>query len=76
MVKQTIARHILHRASVIECPGTNIHLKRGYILRQDSHCNMIENLLEIDSNKMKCKRGCIVLLRKMFMHNRKHIAKE
>ncbi|ADX76728.1 hypothetical protein SPSE_1469 [Staphylococcus pseudintermedius ED99] len=37
---------------------------------------MIENLLEIDSNKMKYKRGCIVLLCQMFMHNRKHIAKE
>lgn len=26
MVRQTLARHILHRASVIECPVTNIHL--------------------------------------------------
>lgn len=29
MVRQTLARHILHRASVIECPVTNIHLQKG-----------------------------------------------
>lgn len=29
MVRQTLARYILHRASVIECPVTNIHLQKG-----------------------------------------------
>ncbi|WP_158224774.1 hypothetical protein [Staphylococcus delphini] len=38
---QTLARHILHKVCVIECPVTNIHLQKvlyftiGFMLQQD-----------------------------------------